>query len=167
MNQAASGACPEYEAKLEDHLNGELSGVEARNVAAHLRSCSACSGALKDAEASVRLLRMAEPAVEPGPAFARTVMARIQMERASSISLGMWQPFISFAWRLAATAALALALMVTYDVGRHQGQSDLTVASARGAEMRDLFTTDTDRVPVNRDDVLLMVAESNHANGKH
>jgi anti-sigma factor RsiW len=160
------GACPRYEAKLEDYVSGQLSGLDARRVVQHLGSCAACCLALEDAVASVRLLRLAEAAGDPGPGFARMVMAHIRSECEASIEAkGFWQPFVSLAWRFAATATLTLAVMVTYDVAWHARTAEPNVASVRGIEMRDLFTTDADRVPVNRDDVLLMVAESNH--GKH
>ena len=165
MNPAIdSGACPGYEAKLEDYLSGGLSGGDAKQVTGHLKSCSACSAAVDDAAASVRLLRLAESVGEPGPGFARVVMARIRSEReASREAKGLWQPFVSLAWRFAATATLALAVMVTYDVAHHLRLAQPNTASARATEVRDLFTTDADRVPVNRDDVLfLMVADADH-----
>ena len=163
MNGAmGSSGCPGYEARLEDHIGGQLSNAEMQQVAEHLKSCGACSAAVGDAAASVRLLRFAESVGEPGPGFARIVMARIRSEReASRETRGLWQPFVSLAWRLAATATLALAVMVTYDVLQH-GRSAQPSASVRAAEVRDLFSTDADRVPVNRDDVLLMVAEADH-----
>lgn len=164
MNAAmGSSACPGYEARLEDYVGGQLSNAEMQQVAEHLKSCGACSAAVDDAAATVRLLRFAEPVGELGPGFARIVMARIRSEReASRETRGLWQPFVSLAWRLAATATLALAVMVTYDVARHGLTPEPSPASARATEVRDLFTTDADRVPVNRDDVLLMVAEADH-----
>jgi Putative zinc-finger len=158
-----SGACCQYEAKLEDSLNRQLSGPDARQVTEHLGSCAACRRALEDAVASVRLLGLAEAAADPGPGFARIVMARIRSEREASVEAkGLWQPFVSLAWRLAATATLALAMMMTYDYAWHARTPEPNMASVRASETRDLFTTDADRVPVNRDDVLLMVAEANH-----
>jgi len=157
-------ACPEYEAKLEDYLGGELSGADARELGEHLKSCGACAAALENAAASVRLLRFAEATPGPGPAFARVVMARIRSEQeALREPRGFWQPFVSLAWRFAATAALALALMITYDVKRRDAAP--TVASVRQSEVRDLFTSEADRVPNSRDEVLIMVAEQDH--GQH
>lgn len=165
MNAAMdSGACPGYEAKLEDYVAGRLSNAQMNEVAEHLKSCAACDAAVNDAAASMRLLHLAESVGEPGPGFARVVMARIRSEReASRETRGFWQPFVSLAWRFAATATLALALMVTYDVAQHGRSPQPYVTSARATEVRDLFTTDADRVPANRDDVLLvMVAEADH-----
>ena len=159
-------ACPEYEARLEDYLSGQLSGAEAREVSEHLRTCPLCSSALAAAQAGARLLRLADATGDAGPGFARTVMARIRMEREAAVgSRGFWQPFVSLAWRFAATAGFALVAMLTYDVARHMQTPEPTVASARSTEIHDLFTTEADRVPMNGDEVLLMVAETNH--GKH
>jgi anti-sigma factor RsiW len=164
--EAANHACSQFETKLEDYLSGQLSGTDAMQVAEHLRICSACSAALEDATAGARLLRMMEPTADPGPAFARTSMARIRADLAASEEAkGFWQPFVSLAWRFAATVAVALAVMVSYDmVRRQQEPTEPIVASVQRAEVRDLFTTEADRVPQNRDDVLVMVAETE--NGK-
>jgi anti-sigma factor RsiW len=161
--EANSGACSEFEARLEDYLGGQLSGATAKEVAEHLKRCDSCRAGLEDARASVRLLRFAEAAPDPGPSFPRIVMARIRTELdAARDPRGLWQLFVSLAWRFAATATLALALMVTYDVV-HQNQPQTNVTTARSGEVRDMFTTDADRVPTTRDDVLLMVAEKEHA----
>ncbi|HTS11898.1 MAG TPA: zf-HC2 domain-containing protein [Candidatus Limnocylindrales bacterium] len=157
-------ACPQYEAKFEDYVCGELSGAEKREIEEHLKSCAGCTAAVRQAEASTRLLRLMEAAPGPGPAFARVVMARIRSQRdAMPEPRGLWQSFVSLAWRFAASTALILVLMVTYDVTRHEN-SGPTVASVRQREVHDLFTSDRDRVPTSRDDVLIMVAEQE--NGK-
>ncbi len=160
-------ACSEYEAKLEDYLSGQLSGADANEVAEHLKTCGACRAAFEEARASVAFLRLAEPSPHPDPGFARIVMARIRTEAESTRETrGLWQPFVALAWRFAATATLCLAAMVTYGVvASHQRVTRPSTASVQTPEMRDLFTTDADRVPLNPDDVLIMVAEDNH--GKH
>jgi anti-sigma factor RsiW len=157
-----SGACPEYEAKLEDFLGGDLSGAEKREVTEHLQSCSACRTAVNHADGSSRLLSFMDASPDPGPAFARIVMARVRTEEAARQSRGFWQPFVSLAWRFAATAALALVVMVTYDVRFHQAGAAPGGPTVQQGDTRDLFTTDADRLPTNRDDVLIMVAEENH-----
>jgi anti-sigma factor RsiW len=157
-------ACCEYEAKLEDYLSGQLSSSDAKQVAEHLEVCGACSAALEDATASARLLSLVDATPDPGPAFARTSMARIRADLAAAQeSKGFWQPFVSLAWRFAATVAVALAVMVSYDIVRPHSQApETTVAAVQQADVRDLFTTEADRVPLNRDDVLVMVAETEH-----
>jgi len=166
MNQETDRtACSAYEAKLEEYLSGQLSGADASEVAEHLRTCGACNAALEDARASVRLLSLAEASPHPGPGFARIVMARIRTELEASREKGLWQPFVSLAWRFAATAALGLVLMITYGmVTSHQQAPRPNASSMQSAEVRDFFTNDADRVPANRDDVLIMVAEDNHGN---
>jgi anti-sigma factor RsiW len=165
--EAASQACTGYEAKLEDYLGGQLFGTDAKQVAEHLKRCTGCNAALEDARASVRLLHVMDSTPDPGPAFARTSMARIRMEvAASEEARGFWQPFVALAWRFVATATIALAVMAGYEVVKQHNQlPEATVASVQQADVRDLFTTDADRVPANRDDVLVMVAETEH--GKH
>ena len=159
-----SRACSAYEAKLEDYLSGQLSGAHASEIVEHLKTCAACSAALEDARASLRLLAVAEPSPNPDPGFARVVMARIRTELDASREKGLWQPFVFLAWRFAATATLALVLMVTYGVVASHQRLAPNATSVQSAEVRDLFTTDTDRVPANRDDVLIMVAEDIHGN---
>jgi predicted anti-sigma-YlaC factor YlaD len=162
-NQAA---CAEFEALLEDHLTGDLSGADARKLAEHLEGCGACSIALERAAPSVQLLRSAQPAADPGPGFSRLVMARIRAEMSRrGEQKSIWQPFVALAWRFAATATLALALLVTFDAVRHvryDRQTDLTYVPV--TETRDLFP-DPAQPPANRDEVLMMVADTNH--GKH
>jgi hypothetical protein len=77
---------------------------------------------------------------------------------------GFWQPLVSMAWRFAATATLALAVLVAYDTTSHAKrtpqQAPTLEASAR---IPDMFSPDPARVPSSRDEVLMMVAEDEHA----
>ena len=161
-------ACRGYEALLEDYLARELTGSEARMTAEHLESCAGCRLALEDAAASIPLLQVAgtllDEAPYPSPGFARTVIsrARIEQERAT-VGAGLWQPFVSLAWRFAATATLALAILLTYAVaGFRAPQAEVAVVGP--VELHDIFSPDPTRAPADRDEVLMMVAESGHAN---
>lgn len=158
-------SCPQYEALLEDYLDGALSTAEANTAELHLRNCAACQSALEQASASVRLLRIVEPSEGPGPAFARTVMARIRSAENDGIAerARFWQPLVRVGWQFAATAALALCVLVTYDAGwgRHT-QSDLQTVGPTA--MNDIFAPDPVNPPASRDEVLMMEAEANHAN---
>jgi predicted anti-sigma-YlaC factor YlaD len=89
-------ACTQYEALLEDYLDGALSSAEATAAEQHWRNCAACRGALEHASASVPLLRFVGPSAGPDPAFARTVMARIRAAEHDGIAdrAGFWQPFV-------------------------------------------------------------------------
>jgi anti-sigma factor RsiW len=117
-----SGACPEFEARLEDRITGEISPADATVLAAHLETCGACGAALERASVSTRLLRVAEPTPDPGPAFAHLTMAHIrQAMRDRSEEKSIWSPFVSLAWKFAATSGVAIALLLTFDISRHRG----------------------------------------------
>jgi anti-sigma factor RsiW len=153
-------ACLEFEALLEDHVTGDLGNADAAKLADHLESCVACTSALEDATASVDLLRTLSPVADPGPGFSRMMMVRVRQELAIlNEQKSIWQPFISLAWRFAATATLALAMLVTFDAVRHNNNSE--IADLRPAGTRELFP-DPGRLPANRDEVLMMVADTNH-----
>jgi hypothetical protein len=160
-------ACTKYEALLEDYLSGALEGAAAKCAAGHWKSCNGCRQALEDAAASVRVLRLASPSADPGPGFSRIVMARIreaQREGTGTRTIErtiFGQPFVSLAWRFAATATLALGIMVTYDAGwSHRTQP--VVARVRPTQATDLFAPDPGNPPANGDEVLMMVAENGH-----
>jgi anti-sigma factor RsiW len=153
-------ACLEFEALLEDHVTGDLGNADAAKLADHLESCVTCTSALEDATASVDLLRTLSPAADPGPGFSRIMMARVRRELSIlNEQKSVWQPFISLAWRFAATATLALAMLVTFDAVRHNNNSE--IVDLRPAGTRELFP-DPGRLPANRDEVLMMVADTNH-----
>lgn len=155
-----SAACAEYEAALEDHLHGDLGGPEAAALSEHLKSCAGCRAALDDAVLSARLLRVAEPAADPGPGFSHLVMSRIRSELHLNEGKSVWQSFVSLAWRFAATAAFALVLLVTFDVSRHnQFQQDQSLLATN--QLPELVPNHRS-VPASADDVLLMMAETNH-----
>jgi predicted anti-sigma-YlaC factor YlaD len=156
-------ACPQYEAALEDQLQGTLRGPEAAMLTEHLANCAGCRAALADAAVSARLLAIAEPAADPGAGFSRIVMARIRQELQTNEGKSIWRPFVAVAWRFAATAAFALVLLVSFDLGRHsQSVADQPiVAENRIPEI----APDRPSLPANRDDVILMMADTSY--GKH
>ncbi|MGH9735368.1 MAG: zf-HC2 domain-containing protein [Candidatus Acidiferrales bacterium] len=163
--EANSGACSEYEARLEDYLAGHLVGAEAKAVADHLGQCGGCRAAFEEAATTARLLRVMEPTPDPGTGFARITMARISQQLATEQGKGFWQPFVALAWRFAATVAVVLALGLSYEAARaHWAPAETTVAQARLNDMRYMFSAEQDRVPSSRDDVLLMVAETKNGN---
>ncbi|MGD0955634.1 MAG: zf-HC2 domain-containing protein [Candidatus Acidiferrales bacterium] len=161
---SGSTVCSKCEALLEDYLEGALTGEDGKRVAGHLEVCAGCREALADAEASLRLLRVAGPAEDPGPGFARAVMARIRAAEQEGVTegAGFWQPFVSFGWKLAVTATLALGLLVTYDAGWAKRPQPNEV-SAR-LTVRDIFVQDRVITPANGDEALMMVAETGHGN---
>ncbi len=160
-------ACIEYEAILEDYLDGALDSAKLRAAETHWRDCAGCHAALEQASASVHLLRLAGPSAGPGPAFARTVMARIRAAESdlshSSERAGFWQPLVKVGWRFAATATVLLGVLVTYDAGwgRHAQHNH---ANTRLMGGNDIFAPDPANPPASRDEVLMMVADTNHGN---
>jgi anti-sigma-K factor RskA len=155
-------ACAKYEPVLEDYLEGVLDQAEAEAARQHLQVCAGCAAAFEQAAGSVKLLRIAEPSGAPGAAFARTVMARIhsaEQERTAERA-GFWQPVVALGWRFAATATLAVGVLLSCDIGwSHYAR--LNVPSVRSIE-GNLFAPEPARVPATGDEVLMMVAETSH-----
>jgi anti-sigma factor RsiW len=164
-NEFASRACAEYEAFLEDYLDGALDNGTSRKVAEHLKSCAGCSLAFADAAAANTWLHQSERASDPGPAFSRIVMARIRAEEESRQATGFWEPFISLAWKFATTAALALVVMLAYAA---HGPSavrgnvvNTTAAAAPQGEVQEMLMADQPSgVPATRSELVRMVTES-------
>jgi len=153
-------ACPRYEAALEDHLQGVLRGPEAVILAEHLRSCTGCRAAFEDAAVSARLLAIAEPAPDPGAGFSRIVMARVRRQLQLNEGKSIWRPVVSVAWRFAATAAFALLMLVSFDLGRQsQVQSDQSIVAENHVPE---IAPDRPSLPANRDEVILMMADTSH-----
>ncbi len=160
-------ACPQYEALLEDYLNASLSPTDAKRAEQHLESCGACREALESARASMPLVRAAAPErVLPDPGFSRIVMARIRAAESELTAerAGFWQSLVTLGWRFAATAALALAVLVAYDAG-HARRTQPSRMAVRPIQATDfLLAAGPPQPPANRDEVLMMVAETNHGN---
>ena len=169
MEMHKDQACESYEALLEDYLSGELDGSERVRAEKHVASCGGCRKALNDASSGNRLLEFAgsfpDGAPTPGPDFARVAMARIRAEEtAVEEGVSFWQPFVSMAWKFAATAAFGLALLLTYTVsGTNRQQTE--VASVSQMDTQDIFSPDPTIPPADRDEVLMMVTGSDY--GKH
>jgi len=79
--------------------------------------------------------------------------------------LSYWQPFVSFAWRFAATAMLALMILLTYAVRGRGRTREVVGPIGQQSAIVDVFSPDPTRTPANQDEVLIMVAESAH--GSH
>jgi anti-sigma factor RsiW len=156
-------ACAEYEARLEDYLAGELGGADASQVAEHVNSCDGCRAALGEAAASTRFLRLVVPlldhGVDPGPGFSRSVMSRIRTQASQREQKSIWRPVATFAWRFAMSASLALALLLAY-ASKQPGQTSSDVAQMRSGDL----LSDPAGPPASRDDVLRMVADTDHGN---
>jgi len=160
-----STACLQFEALLEDHIESSLNAADARRAEEHLRECAACREAFERAQMSARVFRAVAPAqVAPDPGFSRMVMARIRAAESelSAENAGFWQSLVTLGWRFAATAALALIALVAYDAvgARHAQPNQLGVRPIQTTDF--FFASDPAQPPANRDDVLIMVAETGH-----
>ena len=162
QNEFVSGACYGYEALLEDYLEGTLDTANARKVSEHLRTCTDCSLAVENAAPAAKWLRAAEPTPDPGPGFARIVMARVRMERDARGRVSVWEPLASLAWKFATTAALALVIMLVYaSRGNSVPVADVPQVSATSSVADSLALGQTS-VPMVRGDLISMVTESDN-----
>lgn len=158
--EAWYAACPQYEAALEDRLEGNLGGPDAAILSEHLKTCPGCRTAIEEAAVSAQLLEIADPSPDPGSGFSRMVMARIRGELLAGEGVSFWRPVVSLAWRFAATASFALVLLVSFELGRHsQWRPDPSIVAQN--RMPELVP-DQPSLPSNRDEVLLMMAETSH-----
>ncbi|MGH9675887.1 MAG: hypothetical protein ACRD36_02190 [Candidatus Acidiferrum sp.] len=103
-----------------------------------------------------------QEANDPGPAFTQRVMARIAVaERWVSEQKSFWRPIEAWSWRLAFSAALALALLFAYGV-----RSDRPVAASEApavlVQQTDAFTIPVSAPPSSGDEVLMAIAERHH-----
>jgi anti-sigma-K factor RskA len=171
MDKRTGPACRQYEALLDDYLCGALDAASARDAADHLKSCPNCRNAFDSARQGAQLFQAAgfvlETTAEPSAAFSRVVMARIglEKERRAAERLSYWQPFVSFAWRFAATAMLALMILLTYAVRGRGRTREVVGPIGQQSGLVDVFSPDPTRTPASQDEVLIMVAESAH--GSH
>jgi anti-sigma factor RsiW len=151
--------CEKFELLLENYVNGELSRSDAERVATHLDACGNCRAALDDARISARLVSAFEAVPDPGPGFARMVMARINVaERWIKEQRSFWRPFEALVWRLAFSAVLALAFLFAYGI-RVSHQTSINTATTVSAQQPDIFTVPVSTAPSSGDDVLVAIAE--------
>ena len=165
-DRALSGtACSQFESLLEDYLDSSVNAADATRVQAHMQECAQCREAFETARMSAQLFRAAAPVgMTPDPGFSRTVMARIRMAESEVFAenAGFWQSLVTLGWRFAATAALALIALVAYDAGsaRHAQPDQMGIRPIQTSDF--FFASDPAQPPANRDDVLIMVAETDH-----
>lgn len=162
-----NAACSQYEALLEDFLDSSIGAADAKRAEEHLKACGACREALERAKAGAQLFRASasEPAT-PSAGFSRIVMARIGSAESilTAERAGFWQSLVALGWRFTATVAVALALLVAYDAGRAYRAQPKQLA-VRPIQTTDfLLASGPAQPPANRDEVLMMVAETNHGN---
>lgn len=163
--QNVSQECQKLEPLLDDYLRGELPRPTAERLAAHLAACGDCRDALDDLRVSARLLTgVFEQSADPGPGFARVVMARINTaENWLQGQRAFWRPFEAVAWRLAFSAALALAFLFAYGF-RNASVANQTAAPPILASQSEAFVRPASfsPTPSNGNEVLMAIAERRH-----
>jgi hypothetical protein len=169
-------ACAEYEPLLEEYLSGGLCDANVAAVARHLEGCLKCRRAADAALAGTRMVReMSEienevvgMRVQPSPAFARIVMARIRAVEAEQQAEheGYWRTLIALGRKFAVIATMAVAMLAVYEarLGAQSPQAPQpNVASARPSEVREMFAPDPVNLPTDEGEALVMVTEMEHA----
>jgi anti-sigma factor RsiW len=159
----ANKDCNQLALFWDGYLRGDLPRAAAEQLGAHLQTCGACREALDDLRISARLVGAAfEETAEPGPGFARLVMARINAaEQWLQEQRTFWRPFEALALRLAFTAALALAFLFAYGI-RLSSETPVPPVTSISAQQPDIFTVPVSTVTPYGDEVLMAVAEHHH-----
>lgn len=167
-SKLAGTACPQYEALLEDYLDGALCDANVTVAAQHIEVCPQCRRAADAALAGSRFLREMNESLgehaRPSPAFPRVVMARIRAAEAAQQAEheGFWKSLVLLGRRFAVTATLAVALLAAYEAG-WGGTSQPNATPVRLTEVREMFSPDPVSLPANEGEALAMVAETSHA----
>lgn len=158
--------CRKFEPLLEDYLRGRSPRSTADLLDSHLESCANCRDAMDDLRISTRLVSGAfEPAVDPGPGFARTVMARINIaEQWIQEQASFWRPIEALSLRLVFSAALALIFLFAYSLRvRNAPVAPQPEPSAIFSQQTEAFQPASfSPSPSNNDEVLMAIAERNH-----
>ncbi len=155
-------ACKEYEAKLEDFLNGGQDPAAAEGLEAHLQRCAGCREALEAARLSRNLLRAArEPAPEPRGTFVTGMIAAIRAEEGKRLAASeFWRPLEALASRLALTAAAALLVLAVYSFEFARPPHPQPIASNQ-SQVSEGFPEPVPQ-PTDKDEILLSLAENGH-----
>lgn len=161
--QNKTAGCEKFEATLEDYASGDLPRRDAERLTAHLESCRECREALEDARLSGRLVTVFSEAVDPGPGFTRRVMAQIDAaERWVREQRSFWRPIEAWSWRLAFSAALAIALLFTYGLRSNTPAAVPEVPATLAPQTDDVYTVPVSASPSSSDEVLMAIAERHH-----
>ena len=154
--------CEKFEAALEDYASGDLPRRDAERLTAHLESCHECREALEDARLSGRLATVFSEAVDPGPGFTRRVMAQIDAaERWVREQRSFWRPIEAWSWRLAFSAALAIALLFAYDL-KTASVAPTPATQTVSAQQTDVFIVPVSASSSSGDEVLMAIDQKHH-----
>jgi len=159
----SSGGCRNYEARLEDYLQGNLKGNDEAQLNDHLARCGDCRTALEKARLGGQMLRDSwEPAGEPRSAFVAGVMAKIREEKIRAESpAAFWNPLEFLASRLSLTAAMILLALSVYMVGFSPRRAPALPTSAR-TELNAADFPQPPGDPESNEDVLQSLVERNY-----
>lgn len=160
----SGGACPAFEARLEDYLEALDAGAPLRpdpDLAVHLADCARCRQALElasHAGALVREFAIPVPGSLAGdPFFAARVSARIR-ENAGRAG-DFWPQLESVSIRMMAYAASLAILLGALSASGFARISQPVVASLRPADFR-VMSPEANPAPVNPDDVAVALLSS-------
>lgn len=159
----SSGGCRKYEARLEDHLQGNLQSSYDSDLNGHLRQCGNCRAALENSRTGAELLRDAwQPAAEPRSAFVAGVMAKIQEEEMRSASpAAFWNPLEFLASRLSLTAATVLLALSVYMVA-FAPRRPLSLPSSGRTELNAADFPQPPGDPESNEEILQSLVERNY-----
>lgn len=163
MSERENIGCGKFASLLEGYANGELPRLDAEKLSAHLPGCPECRETLEDARIAGRLVSVFEEVNDPGAVFTRRVMAQIDAaERWMREQKSFWRPIEALSWRLAFSAALALALLFTYGLRTANPAVAPAAASAVFVPQTDAFAVPISAPPSTGDEVLMAIAEKHH-----
>jgi hypothetical protein len=164
MTKHDANSCEEFEARLADAAEisaegGEFAALNG-DLSAHVSGCEHCRDAWEAVTLSGSLLRSGlEPTAEPGPFFAKRVMATIRAEERSLAAQGsiFWRPVQRLAARMALVAGVAVMALTIYVY---------TFASTAGGDAGANVTAyelvphqQLDPQPQSKDEVLMSLVE--------
>jgi hypothetical protein len=162
-----SGGCRDYEARLEDYLQGH----DDSELNEHLERCANCREALENSRTGGQLLRdCLVPAdktdvparLERRSAFVAGVMSKIRDEETRAASpAAFWNPLEFLASRLSLTAAMILFALSVYIVGFAPRRSPILPASA-GSELNAADFPQPPGDPESNEEVLQSLVERNY-----
>jgi anti-sigma factor RsiW len=137
-------ACDQWRGDLDRHLDGELPVAEAAALAAHLRTCAACSGEVLERVQLKRAVQMAGSRYTPSAELRNRIAKKVGSKSKSGIA--EW-------WRLILVPALVLVIAAFFLTGyfgqqraarqRIYGElADLHVSTLASSTLVDVVSSD-------------------------
>jgi anti-sigma factor RsiW len=137
-------ACDQWRGDLDRYLDGELPAAEAAALAAHLRTCAACSGEVLERVQLKRTVQMAGSRYTPSAELRNRIAKKVGSKSKSGIA--EW-------WRLILVPALVLviaAFFLTGYIGQQRAArqriyselADLHVSTLASSTLVDVVSSD-------------------------